>query len=467
VTEVKVSGQHLHARPRPSGGLFSRDSHFWLILVSVLFLGAELTPGLIRMPLGADEIGYIAQTSVQHSAVLLPPVHGRGAGILAAPVTLLTTSVVAMRIWLAVLSAIGLLLGMLCWRGLRPAWVLALAGLILASLAITQNSGVQVYPDWWGAVGVLALTGLFLHAVNGSMRDRFVLPLIGLTSFFIVLMRPQNIVFLMGPVLLAAVLVPGWRKPKVWAALVVGMALGLLEWAGEAYAWYGGLISRIHLAGQEPPSFGLYFSFPFQVKVLSGPWYCTPGSCPGWNMPGETLWFVVLAALGVLGLSVAWRRPAKASSALAAVTVCWVIAFYGFLVPFGAPRYILPSLALLAILAADGIGWLVTESRWRAAGAVLACVFLLTGVISQRFVLQREIAEQAVGRQFAATAAKVKADGVRPPCVLWSSYVAYYAGCTGPWTGETVHQLLKRDGGVHSWHKVYLPGLGTQAYVRS
>ena len=125
---------------------------------------------------------------------------------------------------MSVLSAVGLFLSVLCWRGLRPMWVLALGELIFAGLAISQNSGVQVYPDWWGGLAVLALTGLFLHAVRGTMSNRVALPLIALVSLVIVLMRPQNIVFLMGPAILAALVVRRWRKLKVLIAMAVGIA---------------------------------------------------------------------------------------------------------------------------------------------------------------------------------------------------------------------------------------------------
>jgi hypothetical protein len=457
VTHVKAATQ---AAPpgRPQRGWLGRDSFFWLALVSAAFLVAELTPALLRMPLGADEIGYIAQLSTHASGVQLPPVHGQGGGLLAAPVTLLTTSLTALRVWMAVLSAVALFLALLAWRGLRPAWVLALAGLILGMLAITQNSGVQTYPDWWAAVVILALTGLFLHGVNGTMRARVVLPLIGLAAFLIVLMRPQNIVFVLGPILIATVLVPGWRKPKVWAALAVGIVLGVVQWVAEA-AWYGGFGDRLHLAGQEPPSLSLYFSLTGQIRVLSGPWYCDPaGACPGMAFPLELFWFIGLAVLAVIGLAIAWDRQAKASSVLAAGTALWVFLLYSFLVPFAAPRYILPSLALGAILAADGIGWLVTESNWRTVSVVVVSAFLLIGIVTQRAVLNREVAAQTATRPFQAEAAKLTKLGVKPPCAMWSAYVAYYAGCTGPWSGETEPQLLSRMGGASNWRKLHLPG---------
>jgi hypothetical protein len=467
VHDLKVGSQQAipadqPARRRWLGG----ESLVWLVLVTVAFLAAELTPALLRMPLGADEITYIARTSVRVSGVMLPPVHGQGAGLLAAPVTLLTESLTAIRGWMSVLSAVGLFLALLSWRGLRPMWVLALSGLILASLAITQESGVQIYPDWWGALGVLALTGLFLQAVGGRLQPRIVLPLIALASLIIVLMRPQNIVFIMGPAILAAVLVPAWRNRGVLVAMAVGAALGVLEWVIGAYVWYGGLATRLHEAAQEPPPFSLYFSLGTQAKVLSGPWYCVPpGGCHGWTMPGETAWWFVFLGVAVLGLWVSWRTTAKASAVLAAATAVWVIALYSFLVPFGAPRYILPSLALMSILAADAVAWLWTQAPWRKTGVAFACVFLLSGIISQRVVLQHAVAAESSGRPFQAEAAQLRSLGVRPPCAIWSPSVAYYVGCTAPWTGGSMHEVLSlTPQGAGDWRKEKLAN-GSTVYV--
>jgi hypothetical protein len=462
VRRTHASGQQAQGR-RWLGG----DSLIWLFGVTVLFVAAELTPALLHMPLGADEITYIARTSARASLVNLPPVHGHGAGLLAAPVTLLTTSLTAIRVWMALLSAVGLFLAMLCWRGLRPGWVLALAAAILGSLAITQLSGVQVYPDWWAAIGILALTGLLLQAVNDRWRSGVLLALIGFCAFLIVLMRPQNIFFVLVPAIAAVIFVPDWRKPKVLFAMGVGIALGLADWVGEAFLWYGGFASRVHLAGQEPPKFMLYFSFPYQVKVLSGPWYCLPGACTSWNYPWETLWWVAFAALSLVGLIVAWHRTTKASSLLAAVTAVWVVGCYSLLVPFGAPRYLLPAYALMAILAADAIAWLVTESRWRTVGLALAGVFLITGIVTQRMVLNRQVSEQTATRAlFTAEASKLRRLGVRPPCVIRSPSVAYFLGCRAPWTGESMPELLRRTSlGRHGWRVLHRPGVDILVYV--
>ena len=465
--DLKVGGLQAPAsgdlKRRPLGP----DSLFWVFLVSLAFLAAELTPMLLRMPLGVDEITYIARTSAHQSGIPLPPVHGQGAGLLAAPVTLFTTSLTAVRVWMSVLSAVGLFLCIVCWRGLRPAWILALGELILAGLAITQNSGVQVYPDWWGALGVLALTGLLLQIGAGTMRTAVVLPMISLASLLIVLMRPQNIVFLMGPAILAVLLVRRWRKLNVMIAMLAGIAIGAAEWVGGAYLWYGGLAERVHLAGQEPPPLGLYFSFSTQIKVLNGPWYCIPPHCVGWASPAESPWWVVFLGLAILGGWIGWQRSwMRASTVLAAVTAVWVFLLYALLVPFGAPRYILPSLALMAIMAADAIAWAVTESRWRKTAAVLSCVFVLAGLVSQRLILQRQVSAQDQMRQYQTQAASLTAIGVRPPCVMESPAIGYFAGCSAPWTGMSMPEYLARTPeGLKGWRLLQIPGLATIVYV--
>jgi hypothetical protein len=444
---------------------FHRDSPLWLVLVAGLFLLAEFSPTLLRMQLGADEITYIAQTSVHASQVILPPVHSRGAAVLAAPVTLLTTSVLALRVWMAVLSAIGLFLALLAWRGLRPCWVLAVAGLLLGSLGIAQLSGVQAMPDWWVALGALAVTGLFIQAVTGRMRDRLVLPLLAATTFFLVLLRPQDSAFLLAGMIAAALIVPGWRNRRVLAAIGIGILAGAVEWLGEAYAWYGGPVSRLHMMRQEPPKFALYFSLPYQLRVLNGPWYCRPGQCHSWDFPSLTVWWVVLLGLVVLGLVTA-RRVALASSMITVVAALSVLAAYTLFVPYAAPRYLLPVLALLMIPAADGIAWLATVPSWRAGAVVAICAFLLAGALSQQFVRRAEVRGQyAVRTSFITHAHQLRALGVRPPCVVSSPSTAYYLGCLAPWTGQRMSAVLAQaPGGAASWRQLSASGL--TAYVR-
>lgn len=439
------------------------DSLAWLILVAVLFFASELVPELLRLPLGADEITYIAATSVHHSGVFLPPVHGHGAGLLAAPVTLLTTSLLALRLWMALLSALGLFGSLLCWWRLRPAWVLAVAGFLFGGLAITQLSGVQVYPDLWAGFGALAITGLVLQTVQGRLCPRLTLPLIAFAAFVIVLMRPQNAVFVLVPTFVVPLLVRAWRKPAMLIAIVIGTAAGGLDWIAEAYLWFGGLANRIHLAAAEPPKFGLTFSLPMQIKTLSGPWYCQPrpyGVCTaGYSYPESYLWWLAFFALVAIGLVAGWRLPSRSSALFALVTGAWVAILYVLFVPFGAPRYFLPTWALLAIVAADGIARLVSVPNRKKTGIALAAVFLVSWAISQHFVLGGEVANQLGSRRaYVRQAAALSKLGIRAPCAIALPSPAYYLGCTAPWTGGRMHQVLTlTPGGAAGWRELKLP----------
>lgn len=456
------------AGKRSMPAVLGPDSLLWLVLVSLLFFLAEVLPALVRLPLGADEITYIARSSLPSSGVFLPPVHGHGAGLLAAPVTLLTSSLTALRVWMSFLSAAALFLSLLCWRGLRPAWVLAVAGFIFGGLAVTQISGVQVYPDLWAGFGSVAITGLLLQAVQHRARPGIVLPAIAFSAFVIVIMRPQNIVFILAPTFLAPIVVRGWRQPRVLVAMIVGMALGVIEWVADAFLWFDGLSNRIHLADQEPPTLGLHFSLFTQMKTLSGPWYTdtTTGAVPQFSYQAEYLWWLPFMGLVVLGVYVAWHQSEKASSVLALVTGGWVAVLYVFLVPFGAPRYFLPTWGLFAIIAADAIAWMVTVPQWKKIGIAIAVVFLVGGAASQHIVLNGLIASSASSRAFQAEAAALEALGLQHPCMIYSPSVAYYADCTAPWTvdhaklASTERWILDNSpAGPTGWREVRLPGL--------
>lgn len=444
------------------------DSPVWLILVAAAFVITELSPGLLRLGLGTDEITYIAQTSVHASGVMLPPVHGRGPALLAAPVTMLTTSILALRLWMALLSGIGLLLVLLAWRGLRPAWVIAVAGGILGSLGIAQMMGVQVMPDWWEALFGLAATGLFLQAVTGRMRQKVVLPLLAGAVFGLILLRPEDAAFLMLPLVVAIFVHKPWRRRPIVLAIGAGIAAGLIEWTIEAFIFFGGPLSRLHMMHQEPPRFGFYFTLPYQLQVLNGPWYCKPGQCHSWQFPWLTVWWAAFAALVVVGLIWARRKGLLGTSLMAVLPGLSVLAGYTLFVPYAAPRYLLPVVALLAIPAADGIAQLAAVRRWRPAGVSAVCAFLLFGAISEHFVGASMISSEDSGRPYAIVQANVLRDlGVHQQCGLVSTSVAYFIGCAAPWEGEPLPEFLRLQPGGHAgWYRVYLPNNPEVVFLR-
>jgi hypothetical protein len=469
---------------RPLGGLG------WLLAAAAAFTVAVFAVAPLRLPLGWDEITYIAQTSVHPSPVVMPPIHSRGAGLLAAPVTLVTTSLVMLRAWMTLLSGAGLFLALLAWRRLRPGHVLALAAVIIGGLAVTQINAVEVMPDWWEAIGALAVTGLFLRLVIIG-PTRLVTVLLAVSVFFLVLVRCQDAVFLTAPLVVAALAVPAWRRRGTLAAIGAGLAAGAAEWAGEAWAFYGGPAGRVRLIAHEPPTFGLYFSLPQQISHLAGG--CSPRYCPRWVHPWLGPWWAALLLLAILGICTAWRSrpaapavpapavpaaeaPAGAIPAIRATTVvpaaCAVtlLAGYALFDPFTMPRYLLPVIALAAIPAADGITWLAAARRWQAATLPAVAAFLLAGLVTQHYVFRTQAAAvYNFNARWRAKAGYLRQLGVRPPCITGPGNlpVAYYLSCTPAWADEHLPALLDRPPGPGGWHELQVHGRRIRVYVRN
>ncbi|MHB1432620.1 MAG: hypothetical protein ACYCVZ_10955 [Streptosporangiaceae bacterium] len=427
----------------------------------------------LHLALGWDEVTSIAQTSIHSSPITLPPAHARGVGLLAAPVTLLTTSVFDLRVWMAVLSGIGIFLALFCWRGLRPGWVLAVAGLIFGGLAVTQLSGPAVMPDLWEAIGVLALTGLFLQAVHRRLARRVVLPLLAFAVCFLILIRFQDAAFAIAPLGVALLAVPAWRRYDVLAALVAGGLAGTAEWVWEDVAFYGSVAARMHAMASQPPKAGIYFSLIDQLRLLDGPNYCGSGYCPGLQYPQLFYWWLALLLLVILGLF-AGRTMHFVSCAVAVAVALSILGAYTLFMPIAAPRYMLPILAVLAVPAADGIAWLATRANLRLVTVPAVAVFLIAEVVTQHFVLRTEIAATGpTGHAWVIEARDLSKLGVKSPCFLaGATPVAYYLGCTVslvPNQGQTVliGRAYQPPPGQPGWRQVYLPGLpGLISYVK-
>ena len=140
-------------RGRETGLRIHRDSVLWIAAVAVVFTLAVLLFTPLRMSLGWDETVYASQISQHVPIMRWGPERARGMPLLVAPVTLLGGSAVVLRVYLSVLAGLGLFLALLAWRGVKPAWVLALAGLIFGGLAIVQIEAPLVFPNYWIALG--------------------------------------------------------------------------------------------------------------------------------------------------------------------------------------------------------------------------------------------------------------------------------------------------------------------------
>ncbi|MFC8920060.1 hypothetical protein ACFT5C_30375 [Streptomyces sp. NPDC057116] len=404
-------------------------SLYWPAAVAAAFTLAQLALVAPGLGLGWDETVYVSQVGPQAPAAFFSAPRARGITFLVAPVAAFTTSVEALRIWLALLSGCGLFLALRVWRRLLPAPVLAVAGALFATLWVTLFYGPQAMPNLWVAYGALAATGFLLRAVRNP-ADRWALPGLGAAVALAALMRPTDAVWLALPLAVAAPLLhPARRRTlAVLSVLAAGLVLGCAPWVAEAYAQYGGPLARLRRASEIQGHLGWYLAVDDHVRALGGRTLCRPCDVP-WRHPLSAVWFLALPLLVAGGVRAATRTRHRAPVVLATATGLAVAAPYLFTVGYAAPRFLLPAYALLALPVAQCL----TRAARRRTTAVLLAVAATAHLAVQYRVLDG-VADRV--RRDTVTlgriAAELHAQGVRPPCVVSGEdavRVAFRTGC--------------------------------------
>jgi hypothetical protein len=431
--------------PGASGLLVSRrwtaaGSFLWPALVAAAFTVSQLVFVAPHLGLSWDEVVYVSQLSGHAPAAYFDPARARGVSLLAAPVTMLTSSVLVLRIYLSVLSGVGLFLALLAWRGLRPAWQLAVAGAFFGSLWTAQYYGPQVMPDEWVAFSALAATGLFMQAVSADGPVAAVRPrrpaMTGLAGCLALaaLVRPGDALYLGAVLALAVLVVRRWRKFRLIVAIAAGAAAGAAEWVAEAWLRFGNPLARMHAAGAEQGGFGVHLAIWAELRAVNGPTLCRPCTV-GLRYPQISIWWLALPVLVSLGVLAARRAGRLESSLLAAACGAGVAFQYLFLINYAAPRFLLPAYALAAIPVADAAGWLITglRGRLRLTSVAVLAVCLLGQLAVQNSVLRHQVDEKIsyVG-DYTRIAADLHRLGIRQPCLVKGEQdipVAFAAGC--------------------------------------
>ncbi|WP_338895382.1 hypothetical protein WBG99_06420 [Streptomyces sp. TG1A-60] len=390
------------------------------------------------MGLGWDETVYVSQVSPQAPAAFFSAPRARGVPLLVAPIAAWSSSTVLLRVYLAVLSGLGLYLALRVWRGLFPVRVLALGGALFASLWMTLFYGPQAMPNHWVAFGALGCAGCFLR-VRNDPSDRAALWGAGAGTALMAWMRPTDAVWVTLPLFALLVGARRWRRPRLLVAMAAGLGTGAGAWVVEAYAQYGGLAQRLADASRIQGGLGWNIAVDDQLRSLVGRTLCRPctGDLPN---PAVIAWWFVLPVLAALALAVALRAGRATATSVLLVCATTAAVPYLFLIGYAAPRFMLPAYALLALPVADALLDLVTGpgGAWRpVVGAVV--VLGLVGHLAVQFVVLTRTVERSTAshRNWDRTAAELRRLGVRPPCLLTGDFsipIAYYAGCASAHT---------------------------------
>ncbi|MFJ8146635.1 hypothetical protein ACIQ6R_16410 [Streptomyces sp. NPDC096048] len=383
------------------------------------------------MGLGWDETVYVSQVTSHHPAAFFSAPRSRGVSLLVAPVASWSSSTELLRVYLAVLSGLGLYLALRAWKGLFPARVLATAGAFFATLWVTLFYGPQAMPNYWVAIGALICVGSFLRARQGLSRRAALWGVVA-GAALMAWMRPTDAVWVTLPLL---VLVLARRQWPLLLALVGGLAAGGVEWVIEAYGWYGGLGERLSRASEIQGGLGWNFAVDDQMRSLGGRGLCRPCTGP-MPHPVVTLWWIVLPAVALLGAAVAVRARRAARTLVPFACAVTAALPYLFMIGYAAPRFLQPAYALLAVPVAVALWHLVgtVRGRWRPVAVSLVALALAGHLAVQFAVLVGTVDRNVESREdWARVADELHRLGVRPPCLITgheSIPIGYYTGCS-------------------------------------
>jgi hypothetical protein len=399
-----------------------------LALIAAGFTLAQLLAGRPDSGLSWDEAIYASQFARDVPPAAYSAHRSIGMALLVAPVDVLTTSVVPIRIYLGVLSGLGLFLAYWPWLKVRPGYGVPLAAALFGGLCLSTFYGDRAMPNLYIAFCVVAAVALFLQATRTGAGPW---PAVGLAVVFAVLtlLRPLDATLTAVPMLamLLIALRPGRyrRGAVVLAAMAVGLAAGWGQWLAESYTRFGDPAARLRATAVQN-SAGLHVSIWRQMEAHAGNLECSPGNA--WHSCGPVLvsvavWWSAGAVLVVVALVVAARRRQLRAAWWLAVAVAVTVAVpYVVISDYTAPRYLLPFYALLALPAAAGLialGTGIGSSAFRPIVVGVLSVAVAAHIGGQLFFLHQMSVKSAALRTIdPKVAARLAALGVRPPCLI-------------------------------------------------
>jgi hypothetical protein len=413
------------------------DPHVILVVICLAHAAAALIFVVAHhMWWEQDETVYLSQVAPHAQALIFTPPRARGIPALLYPAVHVTTRVGLVRTYLIALGTLGMYFGFRPWLRLGYGRVVPGAALLLSSLWAATFFGAETQPNFMVAVLCLAAVGYLVVALRATRAIGPLLILGGVLAL-IALIRPSDATWLTGALVLGAIGVSGGtarRRLLVGLTLILGLGLGWSEWVIEAYASYGGFLHRLHQANADNTP-GLHFSLLTQASAVNGPTLCRP--CTG--LPVSTAhiaWWFAIPPLLVLGLLRTRNTQRFGPLALATAAGVALLLEYVLTVAYAAPRFLLPSYALLSLPVAAGIAAIVRARARRSVNAALIAVVAAAigcQIVAQNDVLRHNVSTITASRNRYVTAAdRLRAAGIHAPCIVYGRFgppVAFALGC--------------------------------------
>ncbi|MGW2365759.1 hypothetical protein ACWCZ5_09295 [Streptomyces sp. NPDC001667] len=437
----RLPGPLLQDRPAPEGRAPVRRIPP-LAAVALLYGIAQLCYAVAHMNLGWDETVYLSQVDPRHPAAFFSAPRSRGITFLVAPVAAVTSSPLAVRVALVLLSSAALYAAFKVWEPLLGRLRPALAAALLGSLWITVLSGPQVMPNLWVALTAVAAVGWFLRTRAEAGRRRALAGL-ALSLAAATLFRAPDGVWLALPLLVVCATVRAWRRLSTVAAVLGGLALGGAQWTVEAYVRFGGIGRRLDISSDTEGGMGAHLGGGLSAayRGLDGPLLCRPCHIAAPPLT-HSLWWLLLPVLTATACALAVRaRRHRAVTLLPVACALSVAVPYLLLLDYSAPRFLLPAYALAALPVAGVAAHALRsarEGRARTGVAVLLCAVLGAHLTVQWEELRANTADaRDTTVRYRRAADGLERLGLRAPCLVSgprAQPIAYEAGCASAQT---------------------------------
>jgi hypothetical protein len=375
-----------------------------VVIVGLGYLIAQLVVFSLDRPPSWDEAIYLSQVTPGAEPLPFVPSRARGITFLALPVLQLGGSLPLLRLFLAVASAAALVASFRTWASVIG-FGAAAGAILFAGSWPALLYGTELMPNLWVALIAVAATAVLARRFARGERRTDELVAGGLVAIA-ALIRPLDAVVLTAALVLVPIVV---RRAKIaWTIhLLLGLLAGWAPWLVEMTARSGSPGTAFAAAARlgHTGTWSLFGNARQYLALSDGP-SIGPVTDPEIPVSG-VLWFLGLGALVVLGIRASAGRgllpallvPTTAGVALAAEYVAFIDA--------QAPRFLLPSLALLAVPAGLGVisavAWIRAPQRagpTRLLAAAAASVLVIAWAVVHAGIAAR--VEAAVSVQRAA-----------------------------------------------------------------
>ena len=419
-----------------------------LVLACATFFALQWTLFPHDRPPGWDESVYLSQVTPGAEVAFFAGWRARGITLLVAPAIWVGASIGELRIFLMVVSAVGVGLALAVWKPIIG--MAASVALFLFSCTwIALLNASQVMPNFWTAVLGLAAAGYTVRWNEGG-RGRHA-ALAGAALALTALVRPTEATVIFA--ILAALVVLGRRSWTALGALSAGLVVGWLPWVVEMSVRFGGPLEALRGAasGHVAPA-AVTQNLRRYLAYTDGELISAVVPLPG------IVWWVALAVLAVVGIVRAATRPERVAASVGAAAALAVTIEYVVFVPVLAPRFLLPAYAFAAIPASIGVVSLFRGRMILRSAGVVVLLAAIPWAVWQAGVAQRVEAEATrVGRLFWQAGQQIGRMAAGDTCSFMSPaghpQIQLASGCAGrelPRTeGPTQQELeqLGRDGG--------------------